>query len=389
MSSERGSSREFLIHDNVAVGYILGAPWFRPGLVFALSVVVYLIVPILWSYSNGNLVGHSENGIEVEGFLSARNSYVFAIPVMLATVVNYYLSTTFVVDRLVSRGVLESIGNSDLDGLFFNHKLRWKTNAFSAMPPVLAIALFIWFLLNRARASATTWLFYENDGPRPIAYYYAAIVHGFAVFVLLSWGLLHFRASHKLHRIFKDKKRFRINLVILHPDDCMGLGPISDMVRVTAGVLISISFVLFLWQAGVLYPSLRQPGTLYSIWQSRIEELQASGSTALHNLPGIGTLAAWLGYCVFSPILFFAPLTSAREHMRLKKEKALAELGLELTTKRTIAETERMSKQYRLVQQARVWPFNAKTIASFIATLGTPLLLTLLTEILKAIFFKR
>lgn len=168
----------------------------------------------------------------------------------------------------------------------------------------------------------------------------------------------------------------------------MGLGPISDMVRMTAGVLIAISFVLFMWQVGVFYPILGKPGTLYSIWQSKIERLQTGQGTGLLNLPAIGTLAAWLGFCIFSPMLFFAPLTSASEQMRLKKERTLAELGIELTRKQSIEETETKSKHYRLVQQARVWPFNVKTIASFIAALGTPLLLTLVTEFLKAIFFK-
>jgi len=390
MSHGTAPTREFLIHGEVATRFLLRTSWLRPGLVFAGSIVIYLIVPILWSYSDGNLVGHVvENDVYVEGFLSARNSYVFALPFMFAAVINYYLNTTFVVDSLVSRGVLESICTGDLHKLFAKHRHRWKTNTLTAIPAVVAIALFIWFLLNHSHSGrSTTWLFYQKDAPRPIAYYYAAIVHGFAVYVLLSWGLLHFRASHKLHRIFKDKKRFRINLVVLHPDDCMGLGPISDMVRMTAGVLIAISFVLFMWQVGVFYPILGEPGTLYSIWQSRIERLQRDHHTDLLNLPGMGTLAAWLGYCVFSPILFFAPLTSAREQMQLKKERILAELGFELT-RETTEDTETKFKQYRLVQQARVWPFNVKTIASFIATLGTPLLLTLLTEFLKAILFEK
>lgn len=219
MSHGTVSTREFLIHGEVATRFLLRASWLRPGPVFAGSIVIYLIVPILWSYSNGNLVGHGENDAYVEGFLSARNSYVFALPFMFATVINYYLNTTFVVGRLVSRGVLESTRTGNLHELFAKHKHRWKTNTLTAIPPIVAIALFIWFLLNPSRDSGlpTTWLFYQKDAPRPIAYYYAAIVHGFAVYVLLSWGLLHFRASHKLHGIFKDKKRFRINLVVLHP----------------------------------------------------------------------------------------------------------------------------------------------------------------------------
>ena len=211
-------------------------------------------------------------------------------------------------------------------------------------------------------------MFSGPRSPRPLAFYYVPLFHGLGIYVFTSWVLLHLRASAVLRKIFKPDSGFKLNLVILHPDNCMGLGPIEDMVKSVAAVLISLSFVFFMWQGGVYYSNLINltgPSSLGPVGSIMREfgEIQTKGMRG-QGLQAVGILAAWFAFCLFSPLVFFAPLTSAKQEMAALKRAKLLELGAGIVNSRSIDQTLALSEHYRQVQKARVWPFNIKTIAS-------------------------
>lgn len=391
MSERTAFGSQIPIHQNGLLRWLLSMHWLGPGVVLLISAVVYMLLPAFWALENGNLVEHDG----IEAFLSARNSYIFAIPFVLAAVLNYYQRTSNVLDRLIAGGTLSKDVKDSLIEIVSQTKCAAWSRVLSALFATTAILIPILFLINGVHPAEVTWLFYSEDKPRALAYYYAFIVHGLAIYILFSWVLLHLRASFVLRRVLREESRFKVNLVILHPDDCMGLGPIGDMVKSAATVLISISFVFFMWQVGSFYSVMTKTGLspLASLMRG-FSDLQAGITTKRQDLPTFGILAAWFAYCFFSPLVFFAPLTSARDRMKINKETTLAQLGAKLVGAENIVEAENikdtieMSQHYRLVQQARVWPFNVKTVVSFIATLGTPLLLTILTEIVKKVFLR-
>jgi hypothetical protein len=54
-----------------------------------------------------------------------------------------------------------------------------------------------------------------------------------------------------------------------------------------------------------------------------------------------------------------------------------------------LAELKTIAEHHQLVEEAGVWPFDVRTVVSFAATLGGPLIVTLLTELMKGLFLKK
>lgn len=164
----------------------------------------------------------------------------------------------------------------------------------------------------------------------------------------------------------------------------MGLGPIGDMVKSVATVLIALSFLFLMWQTGEYYSHLAKGVTPLTSLRTNLAGVQAGG-THTPDLPAAGMLLTWFAFCFFSPLVFFAPLTSAKQAMAALKRATLLELGANIVESPSIDHAQ-LSKHYRQVQEARVWPFNVQTVGSFIATLGSPVVVTIVTEIVKQVF---
>jgi hypothetical protein len=370
-----------MLHQNRLVRRLLATTWFGPGSVFAVSFILYILVPAVWATREGNLVGHDD----VDAFLASSNSYVFAIPFVLAAIAAYYRGTSDVLDRLMESKTLGRNTQLLHSTLAEAKRAPWS-RILSACSTAAAIVIPTLFLLNRNHLATETWLFSSPSTPRPVAFYYVALFHGLFIYILASWTLLDLRASAVLRKIFKSKSGFTLKLVLLHPDDCMGLGPVEDMVNSVAIVLISLSFLFFMWQVGECY-SILTKGRGHSplrILHDHLVNIQTGSETFLH-LPAIGMLTAWFAFCVFSPLVFFAPLTSAEQAMAAIKRSSLAELGARIVDSSSVDQIHELSRYYRRVQKARVWPFNIKTVTSFFASLGSPAAVAILTEILKRI----
>jgi hypothetical protein len=86
---------------------------------------------------------------------------------------------------------------------------------------------------------------------------------------------------------------------------------------------------------------------------------------------------------VFAPLLFFAPLASARRRMWILKEETLKTLGQKIQNASTSdpGALAALADTYKRTQEANVWPFTWTTLSSFIASLGIPLLVTLASEL--------
>lgn len=70
--------------------------------------------------------------------------------------------------------------------------------------------------------------------------YCVPLFHGLRIYVILGGVLLDLRASASFRR-YSNRSRLKVNLVILHPHECTGLGPIERMVNMVAALLFRLA----------------------------------------------------------------------------------------------------------------------------------------------------
>ena len=369
------------LHRSVAVLRLLRTPWLGPGILFSITFVAYVLIPAAWAFRDGNLVAHDG----IDAFLTARNSYVFAIPLVFAAITSYYRETSDVVARLIATRVVDGTPAAyaaAVDAV----QSAWWSRGLSVLFGLTGVVLPVTFLWNLEHAASVTWLFSTPDTPRPVALYFVPLFHGLGIFVFTTWVLHHLRASAILHRILRRESDFVVRLTILHPDDCMGLGPVGDMLKSVAAVLASLGLVFFTWQAGTFYSNVVGPDpSPVALVLEYLGKMQ-SGGAPTRGFRELTMLTAWVAFTFFSPLVFFAPLSSAKEAMQSVKKDALLKLGARLVSVDGVIRDPALVRVFRRVQKARVWPFNVRTVASFVVTIVGPLALTIVTEIVKSAF---
>ena len=154
----------------------------------------------------------------------------------------------------------------------------------------------------------------------------------------------------------------RVQLRVPHPDSCMGLGPVAELVRHCVLILVTLSLLLFLWTGGAT-------GT--GDFVARLRRLLEDDFAV-----------PWSFYCFFSPILFFAPLAAARQRMWTAKQEALAAAGTQVMRTPVASEPQSPEVLFARIEGTSVWPFTWRTLSSFASAVLLPLLLAILTELL-------
>lgn len=354
-----------------------------PLAAFMVATLAYVIVPWIWAFSDGNLTEVSGG----DAFLAPRMRYVFLLPFLFAAIANYYIESSSLLGKLVKRGIVRSrsqpagtSGDKDalqpLDDVVAGVREGRLARLAAPLPwvtGVVACVLFFingnpkWSLFGFLKEHTPDWLFSEA-GIRPVAFYYVPAFLGVGLAIIVMWGMSHIRIARVLRALFR-RKDFEINLTLLHPDGCMGLGPIGDLTKSLVAVLVPLSAVLFVWSTGM--------------------RERAGAEVVFSELLDPGILAAWVAYLLGAPLLFFLPLTTARAQMSELKERKLAALGRHLAEVDSVAVDGRIVMDdkivsvYRRVQQAAVWPFTFRTVSSFVASFTTPVIIAALTQLVS------
>jgi hypothetical protein len=207
-------------------------------------------------------------------------------------------------------------------------------------------------------------------------------------YTIINWNLVWILVALIVVRVIititwfnKLFKQFEIDLKILHPDNAGGLSPLGSF-SVAIGYLIGI-FGLSVVISGLM--------------QSFMISGEFSGITL--NAPVIFETIA---YIVLAPYAFFAPIGAAHSAMKKKKrnmalrisaqyerdfkrlERALdsnpAELG------KRYKKIELLQKFHKTVNDFPVWPFNTSNLIRFFTSIGLPLLLAVLSNLLGIMF---
>ncbi len=362
--------------------WLLTRPEAGPALVLATAVIAYCLIPVVWAAQAGTLRGRT-------GLLVAENQYLPVVPALLALICYYYRETSFLFDKLMARGVLTdgrsaATTRARLAEVVDDTRRSAAGRLGAALPFViggLAAALFLtngsppasrWPLLRALvdpEPHSETWLF-AAAGVRPVAWYFIPAFHGIALGAVAAWAFGHLRVARVLSRVLRGDAGLDVRLRCPHPDGCMGLSAIADLVNQTVLVLIAISLMLFLWTGGIAVAA--APG-------------DATTSTLAASLARLGAnegfVVAWSLYCGFAPLLFFTPLAVARQLMWRTKQETIAAAGMRVMALPPGPERTAADAAYRRIQRAPVWPFTWRTLSSFATSILLPLVLTVLSDI--------
>lgn len=353
-------------------------PAVGPAAIFGFAAVIYLAVPLAWSAASQRLTGS-------DGLFVPQNQYLPLVPVLLAAIGYYYRETSFLFDKLAARGALHySSDPFDAPQVPLTQIVESITHSVlgkigTALPALVTVIVpvLVWTngtppehrlplfgsLVSREKHSID-WLVSAN-GVRLLGRYFVPLFHGFVLGAVAAWAFGHLRVARVLSHVMKGEHGVEVRLRVPHPDGCMGLGPVGDLARQTVLVLVVLSLVLFLWTGGI---TLEQPQSVRSQW--------------LHQPP---FLMAWGLYCVFSPILFFAPLAAARRRMWTAKQDRLASVGARVMMTAPRGTRSKTEALYARIDSTSVWPFTWRTLSSFASSILLPLLLAVLSELVATL----
>lgn len=202
--------------------------------------------------------------------------------------------------------------------------------------------------------------------------------YGRAPFWFLMFYSVLFSAYNVGVTIFILRKAFRsgnIQLAPLHPDNCGGLGAISNYSNKIALGIGSIGLIM----------------SAATIMQLQLHRLQ-------DTYPVLLGIAA---YIIFAPLFFFLPLGTAHEAMREAKDAELLKLANRFRSLYNIITStadkkkkkfndeltrlENIKKLYSLADSFPVWPFDVQSLRRFLAVVTTPLLPAFISIIRKVL----
>ena len=206
----------------------------------------------------------------------------------------------------------------------------------------------------------------------PEARFYRAPIWFLISYVLVFFSYNVIVSIFFLVRLMKLRP---IKLWLFHPDKCGGLSAIGEFNTKIGIMLAAIGLVLC------------------------FETLAADQAGSLDT-----THLLILGICLYlasAPVFFFLPLMSAHKIMEEEKDQELLHLAhryeslyREAVNSLSTGEgdhtslskrLEKLKELYTVASNFPVWPFDAKNVRRFFASVGSPFVITLITKIAEKI----
>ncbi|MGC1376843.1 MAG: hypothetical protein WA821_11490 [Anaerolineales bacterium] len=203
------------------------------------------------------------------------------------------------------------------------------------------------------------------------------VLHFFFFIILLIRTVV---AINWLNRLFKD---FDVDVRVLHPDSAGGLAPIS---RFSTVIVYTIAAAAIANVSGDILDA---------------AHLGKAYIDCLVTQPF--SLFFFISYCIFAPIVFFAPLTVAHTAMKRAKDEFITKLsdqyeieishintllvGDSVELKDSLSKLAELQELHNIASKFPVWPFNTSNLVRLFGSIVAPLLLSFIS-ILMEHFFK-
>ena len=238
---------------------------------------------------------------------------------------------------------------------------------------ILAVAGFILGLSVPEQSQFQTW---QTAGDFVFCY---TILVWDSIFTLGMLAVIRvFISIFYFNKLFQE---FKLNVRIVHPDRAGGLSPLGDF-SVKIGYVIGI------------YGFASVAATLSESYVTTTQFSSPMLSNALLPLLAI--------YLVLAPVVFFAPIGTARSAMRRAKQVFLLKISDQIEVEfqnirdldtadaevisLSLEKLDQLQRVHEMAEKFPVWPFNLRNVIRFFSAISSPFVLGVVSIIVDILF---
>ncbi len=338
------------------------------AVLIALGIVM---IPVIFAYFDGNFINPALKA-DILGDYANMAFYFIGFPAMLVTAILYAGKFPEVLQQLRDN---EIINTSDAD---WN---RFKTRAneiyakwyYTSGPHLIALVVTVSLFFVFRNPRNPIWYSLETDEFVYLGGWAQLIVY-YMTFYTFSLSLLNILATYRILKVLFAANR--INVQPLHPDKCGGLAPLGALSRTLIYGIVFLGIIV----------ALNVHFNYYQFGRELTNPLQIS---------------IMLGYLLMAYVIFFLPLHAAHKPMKRAKEEELKvihhyiarfnkEIKKDFEEHRDIdagalENFNNAREMYDITMQMPVYPYNVRTVVSFVSSVAVPVLLYFMQRFLDSV----
>jgi len=335
-------------------------------LLSALPLVAFLLTIV-----DGNFINNAMDANMVHDYGNIV-LYLFGFPVTVLVTVWYSQKLPLALSNLRENKVVV-ISDEEWNSFINKSNSIYSNQLISIIPYLITLSITLYLVMVYIHPTEDCWYSLKVDGK----IYWAALAMVPVYFLTFLSFLLSISLIIKTYIVLKKLfDNYRIDVQVLHPDNCGGLSSLGALSR-TLNLWI---FFIGLIAATNIYMNIKLFGnTLSSMFQILI----------------------MAGYIISAYIVFFMPLHATYKSMKNAKFDTLQRINkyfinvdkkikddidnLNKLDDQDVESIESINKLYDIALKMPVYPYDLKTVSSFIGSIFVPVLLFLLELVLKSL----
>ncbi len=334
-------------------------------LISALPLLAFLLTIIDRNFTNSSMdadMVHDYGNIAL---------YMFGFPVTVLVMIWYSQRLPTALRNLQENKVI-LISDEEWDQFLNNSNKIYSNKMISFFPYLISLIITIYLVTVYIHPTEDCWYSLEDDGK----IYWAALAMIPVYFLTFLSFLLSISLIIKTYIVLRKLfNNYRIDVQVLHPDNCGGLSSLGTLSK-TLNLWI---FFIGLIAATNIYMNIKLFGNALS------DSFQ---------------ILIMAGYIISAYIVFFMPLHATFKSMKNAKYDTIQRINkyfinvdrkikgdidsLNKLDDQDLESIESIKKLYDLAVKMPVYPYDLKTISSFIGSIFVPVLLFLLELMLKS-----
>ncbi len=335
-----------------------------------LCTTAIVLIPVLFAYFDGN-IDNSVLDVDVLDDYGSMAFYLIGFPAMLVTAILYANKFPEVLDRLKGNDII-NVSDSEWN----NFKLRandiYSKWYYTNGPHFIALAITISLFFVFRNPNKHIWYSLETDEFIYLGGWAQLIVY-YVTFYVFSLSLLNIVATYRILEVLFSTNKLVVQP--LHPDKCGGLAPLGALSRTLIYGIIFLGIIVTL--------------NVHFNYENFDRELDNPLQISI-----------MLGYLVMAYVIFFLTMHAAHKPMKQAKEEEMRLIhhyiaGINKEIKKDFEELRDIDsdalenfhnakEMYDITSEMPVYPYNVKTVITFISSVFIPVLLYFLTRFLDS-----
>jgi hypothetical protein len=339
-------------------------------LIMYLLLSAFPLIAFILAIIDGNFNNSSMNASLIHDYGDIA-LYLFGFPVTVIVAVWYAHKLPVALNKLKENKVI-LISEDDWENFIGSANKIYSKKSLNVIPYIISLVITIFLVYSYISPIADCWYCLSLDH-KPYLAALTMIPVYYLTFLSFSVAILFIIKTYiVLRKLFNN---YKIDVQVLHPDNCGGLSSLG-----------SLSVTLNLW---IFFIGLIAAANIYM-------NIKLFGNT----LSDMFQIMIMVGYIISAYIVFFMPLHATYKSMKNAKYDTLQRINkyfINVDKKikedidnfnklddQDVESIESINKLYDIALKMPVYPYDLKTVSSFIGSIFVPILLFLLELVLKS-----